>query len=107
MAAPMAISKPTFMLDPNLGHGGSVTSPSQLLILPGHQGYVDLGVNHDETLPPAAAEQRQEFLQELKRLLSDIVGLHGNMWKGQSRDGAISNGSKALTGLGFECGIGQ
>jgi hypothetical protein len=53
------------------GHGGSVTSPSQLLILPGQEGYVDLGVNDDGTLPPATANRREEFLRELQRLIGE------------------------------------
>jgi hypothetical protein len=51
------------------GHGSSVTSPSQLLIPPGQEGYVELGINNDGTLPPAAAKRREEFLHDLQRLI--------------------------------------
>jgi hypothetical protein len=53
------------------GHGGSVTSLSQLLIPPGQQGYIELGVNHDGTVPPSAEDQREEFLQELQSLIGE------------------------------------
>jgi hypothetical protein len=53
------------------GHGRSVTSLSQLLIPPGQEGYIELGVNDDGTLPPAAANRREEFLQELQSLIGE------------------------------------
>jgi hypothetical protein len=53
------------------GHGSSVTSLSQLLIPPGQEGYIELGVNDDGTLPPAAANQREDFSQELQSLIGE------------------------------------
>jgi len=53
------------------GHGSSITSPLQLLILPGQEGYVELGVNDNGTLPPAAAHQQERFLRELQRLVGE------------------------------------
>jgi len=54
------------------GHGSSLTSPSQLLILPGQEEYVELGVNDDGTLPPAAVERQKDFLRELQSLIAEI-----------------------------------
>lgn len=48
------------------GHGSSITKPSQLLILPGQPGYVELGIDDDGTTPPAPQETVETFLGKLE-----------------------------------------
>ena len=59
---------------PNEGYGSSITSPLQLLMLPGSPGYVDMGVDDDGTLSPQPEVVKSEYLEQLHGHLREAAG---------------------------------
>lgn len=47
------------------GHGSNITSPRELLILPGEPGYTELHIHDDGAVPLAAPEAQEQYVADL------------------------------------------
>ena len=58
---------------PRSGHASHITSPSQILVAPNETNYVDLGLDHDGTIPPASNSAVHTFLGSLTTAINQAA----------------------------------